>query len=305
MYNFLYCFDSNYNVQAAVSIHSILEKLNENINVYIIHDKPKTFEKFVTKLKKHKNLNHIETFEFMEINYDFPNLGDVHVTYATYFRMFIDKYLPRNLEYFIYVDADIVCLKDPKNELDKIFNTLKVTGQPLAGLTEGTRATSSLFDTLALTGEKYFNAGLIIVDYKEWLKNNTGEKLIDLMSKNYNNIKYWDQDVMNIYFDGKYAELPRTMNFTSSDGINLPDEPIYFLHYAGSKKPWYFKFVFNEISQNYHKAYKSLFNNKYHVTLKFKKHEIKDIISIFVSSKIGIFDKLKFFYSVIKSNFWY
>ena len=111
---------------------------------------------------------------------------------------------------------------------------MKVTGQPLAGLTEGTRATSSLFDTLALT-EKYFNAGLIIVDYKEWLKNNTGEKLIDLMSKNYNNIKYWDQDVMNIYFDGKYAELPRTMNFTSSDGINLPDDPIYFLHYAGSK----------------------------------------------------------------------
>ena len=52
-----------------------------------------------------------------------------------------------------------------------------------------------------------------------------------------------------------------------------------------SKKPWYFKFVFNEISQNYHKVYKSLFNNKYHVTLKFKKHEIKDIISIFVSSK--------------------
>mgnify|MGYP004172829855 CR=1 FL=1 len=44
---------------------------------------------------------------------------------------------------------------------------------------------------------------------------------------------------------------------------------------------------------------------KQRVTLKFKKHEIKDIISIFVSSKIGIFDKLKFFYSVIKSNFWY
>ena len=170
MYNFLYCFDSNYNVQAAVSIHSILEKLNESINVYIIHDKPKTFEKFMTKLKKHKNLNHIETFEFTEIDYDFPNLGDVHVTYATYFRMFIDKYLPRNLEYFIYVDADIVCLKDPKNELDIIFYSLTATGQPLAGFTEGTRSTSILFDALALTGEKYFNAGFIIVDYQEWLK---------------------------------------------------------------------------------------------------------------------------------------
>ena len=65
-----------------------------------------------------------------------------------------------------------------------------------------------MFDTLALTGEKYFNAGLIIVDYKEWLKNNTGEKLI-FDDKNYNNIKYWDQDVMNIYFDGKYAEYPK------------------------------------------------------------------------------------------------
>ena len=68
-----------------------------------------------------------------------------------------------------------------------------------------------MFDTLALTGEKYFNAGLIIVDYKEWLKNNTGEKLIDLMSTI--NIKYWDQDVMNIYFDGKYAELENELYF--------------------------------------------------------------------------------------------
>ena len=136
-----------------------------------------------------------------------------------------------------------------ENELDKIFDTLKVTGQPLAGLTEGTGATSTCLIPLALTGEKYFNAGLIIVDYKEWLKNNTGEKLIDLMSKkNYSNIK-WDQDTQTFILMENMLKLPRTMNFTSSDGISLPDEPIYFLHYAGSKTQ-YFKFVFNEISRN-------------------------------------------------------
>ena len=31
MLNFLYCFDKNYNIQAAVSIYSLLENLDEQI----------------------------------------------------------------------------------------------------------------------------------------------------------------------------------------------------------------------------------------------------------------------------------
>ena len=50
---------------------------------------------------------------------------------------------------------------------------------------------------------------MIVIDYQKWLSENTGQKLINLMKVNYENIKYWDQDVMNMYFDGKYLEIPR------------------------------------------------------------------------------------------------
>ena len=36
--NFLYCFDKNYNIQALVSIYSLLENITEKINIHIIHN---------------------------------------------------------------------------------------------------------------------------------------------------------------------------------------------------------------------------------------------------------------------------
>ena len=33
MLNFLYCFDQNYNIQALVSIYSLLENITEKINI--------------------------------------------------------------------------------------------------------------------------------------------------------------------------------------------------------------------------------------------------------------------------------
>ena len=101
MINILYCFDSNYNVQAAVSINSILEKFNNDINIYIVHDNPSSFKKFEEKLKNKKNLNSLNIYRFDNTEYDFPNLNDSHVTYATYFRMFIDNYLPENLDFLV------------------------------------------------------------------------------------------------------------------------------------------------------------------------------------------------------------
>jgi len=57
MINVLYCFDENYNKQAAVSIFSLLEKVSEKINIYIIHKDPDTFINIKEKIDSHKNLS--------------------------------------------------------------------------------------------------------------------------------------------------------------------------------------------------------------------------------------------------------
>ena len=43
--NIVYCFDSNYNIQAICSINSVLNNIENKVNLYIIHDDPKSFLK--------------------------------------------------------------------------------------------------------------------------------------------------------------------------------------------------------------------------------------------------------------------
>ena len=38
MLNFLYAFDKNYNIQAFVSIYSVLQSITEKINLFLILD---------------------------------------------------------------------------------------------------------------------------------------------------------------------------------------------------------------------------------------------------------------------------
>ena len=82
----------------------------------------------------------------------------------------------------------------------------------------------------------------------------------------------------------------------------MSEEKTYFHHYAGSKKPWYFENVFNDISEYYQQAYKNLFNNKFHVTMKFKKHEIKVLINILISRKFKLRDKVQLIYGTFKTK---
>ena len=125
MLNILYCLDENYNIQASNSIFSILENTSENINIYIIHKNPESFQKFSNLISSKKsNVNfHIKKFD--KTNLDFPNIEDSHVSEATYYRFYISDYLPMDLEEILYVDADIVCLKNISEFYFKKFKELK------------------------------------------------------------------------------------------------------------------------------------------------------------------------------------
>ena len=50
MNNFLYCLDENYNFQALTSIFSLLDNVDEKVNIYVIHKNPKSFSVIKKKL---------------------------------------------------------------------------------------------------------------------------------------------------------------------------------------------------------------------------------------------------------------
>ena len=86
MQNYLYCFDSNYNIQATCSMYSLLTNNTEQLNIYIIHKEPNTFRKYQKKLEKLNNLNELKLYNFNSDNKsyildDVMIVKDMHVCF--------------------------------------------------------------------------------------------------------------------------------------------------------------------------------------------------------------------------------
>jgi lipopolysaccharide biosynthesis glycosyltransferase len=121
MINYLFCLDENYNNQFLTTLKSINDNSKIKFNVYVIHEKP---DKLGVNFEKHKdkylNINEIKFFQFKDQNLDFPNLINNHISKATYFRFFIEDYIPRDIKTLVYLDCDIVCINNPENILNSI-----------------------------------------------------------------------------------------------------------------------------------------------------------------------------------------
>ena len=276
MLNFVYCFDENYNSQALTSINSLLQQTSKPVNIYIIHENPKTFNLDKIDLRK---ANELKIFDIQIEDIEFPNISGSHVSRATYFRFYLSRFLPNNLDYIIYIDSDILCLNDPAIEIEKIIHDLKGTKFKLAARTEATKKEKDLkvnpFENLKMKSENYFNAGLMIIDYQYWLNSNIENELFEIMFAFYDDIIFWDQDVLNKYFDGQYFELNPIFNYEVSQTSNVGDtnydedyilNNVILLHFSGKGKPWNANYVFYDSSKLFQTYYRKLGIKRYLLT---------------------------------------
>ena len=319
MQNYLYCLDENYNIQAANSIFSLTSNNTESVNIYILHKNPESFKKYLDLIsKKVQNIN-FNIYEFNKENLEFPNIEDTHVSEATYYRYFLDEFLPIELTEIMYIDADIVCMNNISNLYFQEINNLKESEFVISAKTEFTSNEEKYgyhdeFSRLELEGEKYFNAGVMFIDLEKWRKLNIQEKLLDKQNKIKNKIKLWDQDVLNSFFDGKYNEINSYLNYTvniwlfirenfnHSKEISHEDKlKILLLHYAGKSKPWTIKGALHPTSSIYQDIYRKLFNKKYHIVSNWKIIGLVDFLSLITSKHFfKVRYKFSYVYYVLK-----
>ena len=298
--NFLYCFDSNYNSQAYSSIISLLDKVDKKINIHIIHNNIKNIDKFPENIKIHKNLNSIDVYKFKNPGISFPNIEETHISEATYYRLFIDKYLPKNIQNIIYVDADMICLKNPIDEIERKINKLNTSNFVFCAKTEirnnlepediKEKMKNSFFQKYwpfeRLNINKiYFNAGFLIINMDRWRENSLTNEFLKHMDIIRNRIVTWDQDVMNSYINGDYVELPIKFNCLAEKLLQLTEVP-YFIHFSGSKKPWITDGAFKTEAKYYHRNYAKVHKNYYHISHHWKTHSLRQWIWSLVSLKI-------------------
>lgn len=292
MNNFLYCLDSNYNIPASCSIYSLLEKSKERVNIFIMHKDAKNEDFLPIKIIKHPNLNKLIIHKVDLTDYDFPNIFGTHVSEATYYRLFIQDYIKEDIGFITYLDCDAFCINDPLVLINENIEKMKSSGFTISSMSESGLEHHSN-NTLKLNSKSYFNAGVMIIDLNKWKTNDLKNNSLRIIKEHKEKLLFWDQDVLNLYFDGHYEPLPRSLNFkvdmdTGNKAINIENDlerNISILHYSGKFKPWSVRGAVNHNAEFFQEIYRSIYTKKYYLNINYRQNAINDIVaSIFTGT---------------------
>jgi len=190
----VYSSSDAYSEIAGVSIVSLLENNVEehDINIYIIDNGiSETNKKNLSNIVRaySKNIIFINGFDIEKKINTKINVGRWHI--STFYRLFLDSILPKEIEKVIYIDCDTLVL----GSLSKIWN-MPMDGNYVMGA-DDCRG-SAYRDNIGLEKKQiYINNGFILIDLQSWRDNNI-EKLYQDFIKKYNgDITYMDQGVLN------------------------------------------------------------------------------------------------------------
>ena len=156
-----------------------------------------------------------------------------HLPLPTYFRFFMPLILKDN-DKILYLDADILCL----NKISELIH-LNMENYPAAVIADIAETADKQVNALQLQTELYFNAGVLLINVPEWLKQNITEKALSLLADRSQRFLFLDQDALNIILQDRKMILPKKWNYISETDNNatVPDD-VVFLHCAARPKPW-------------------------------------------------------------------
>ncbi|MFP3014355.1 MAG: glycosyltransferase family 8 protein [Arsenophonus sp.] len=248
-FNISYGIDKNFLLGAAISINSILiNNTDMDFNFYLFTDyiDDKHIDRFQKMIKKYNSNIVIYLLDVQELKQ--LSTSDFW-SYSTYFRLIAFEYLSANMNYVLYLDADIIC----KGSLKELFK-INITNFFAAVVLDIYSMQKSSADRLNLSylNGKYFNAGVIYVNLHKWIENNFFKKTLELVryKTNFGKLKYLDQDALNILFHCKNIYLSRNFNciYTLKNELsynnslkykNIIKDSTILIHYTGITKPWH------------------------------------------------------------------
>lgn len=239
--------DRNYAEQVITLIKSVCYH-HKNVRFYLIHqDYP---DEWFMALNQHLTNVGAEIIPVTVLDsFRFPSKLQEYITQATFYRYIIPE-IPEDR--VIYLDSDIVVDGNIEEMYFSDFNGKYVLAVEDMYISY-TKHSYIEFPDL----KPYFNAGVLLVNNKLWKENDLAEYLIQ-MTKQYPNVMFGDQDILNIVLKDKWGILSNVYNYQTGviHGFprleeNMPDkeriakyqkqvneaEPT-IIHYTSKYKPW-------------------------------------------------------------------
>lgn len=247
--NIGYGVNDEYTRCMATSIASFcLNNKKENFTFHIVTTSLNVLnKKNIEKLAKNYKINII----LYEIYNDCIVNKNTNWSIAIYYRIFLPL-LIKDVKRLIYVDADIICMK----EASSLFE-IKLEKEQIIGAVASIKWFSdrqNLKINLPMK-HKYFNSGVLIIDVLKWNEYKVFDKFIKIIEKN-NILDFPDQDALNIIMLGKVKYIDKIYNYTKSEIIQMED--IILRHFASHPKPWtksWYLLLNNEEEKNIYKKY--------------------------------------------------
>ena len=158
---------------------------------------------------------------------------------VSYARLILDRILPPSVERVIYLDCDTFVIAP----IEMLFEQ-DMQGNPIAGVSDPFAmhimmgrdmvAKKGIFDP----AEPYFNSGVLLIDmvlYRQW---GVEQKLDEIKAAGLIPKLYYDQDILNLIFRGRWTRLNWRFNTIDPWRAQQAMGP-YIIHYTGDQRPWY------------------------------------------------------------------
>jgi len=167
-----------------------------------------------------------------------------------YMRLFIPYFIPEGVEKVLYLDVDMIVLKDlgALMQTDLKNNTIAAVLDPNVRTFDNSWGGVLNYQSLGFPGDTaYFNTGLLLIDLPKWRANNTTEKILDCIHQNRKFANFPDQYGLNIVLANKWLHLDTRWNHFATIDADAP----FIIHFV-QRKP-----IYKTYSNNV--AYKDLF----------------------------------------------
>jgi len=195
-----------------------------------------------------------------------------HVNLITYYRLLMPWVLPAELDRVIFLDADLLVRRDlaalwDSNLQGNACLAVPDTAAPYinarSALPNYDRCHRFLASSepipnyrdlgLSPTG-KYFNAGVLVVDLKQWRELDVTTAALRCLRQHSHHVLWWDQYALNVVLAGHWKELDARWNqgvhaytFPIADESPLAADVFdalrrdpWIVHFTSQKKPWHY-----------------------------------------------------------------
>ena len=155
---------------------------------------------------------------------------------STYYRFLIASEFPQ-YDKALYIDSDTAIVDDVAKLYDTQIGKNYVGAVPEAVMASLQDCGSYSEKVLGINRHKYFNAGMLVINCKQWRIHDVMGQFLTLIGF-YNFVVAQDQDYLNVICKNKVHYVSRRWNMEAIKTWKLGTNRPGIIHYAFAAKPW-------------------------------------------------------------------